>query len=813
MKRILLTMTLLTLLTALTATATVPSDGAVYAGPYACDGADTTFTWTFGIDDDDDLDVVLITVATGAETALTKTTHYTLTSATPNDPTSFLGGGTVTTVSTYSSAYRILLRRVSAKTQTVNIDDEEVEEALDKLTRMVQDLAYDIARCLKIQPSEIGDTVLFGPKGTAGYAYRSADGDWSLAAGTPTASIAASAAALKALLHLDHVFDVRDFGAAGDGVADDTAEIQAAITAAIAAGGGVILLPAGTWRVTGTLDATGAVPVSFQGLGMLTSILLYDSAVDAPVISGGSVWTGSESRGWQFCREFQVRGDTDAVDHGTGIYWQSANPKFLLEHVYIRGMKYGLHTTSDWGSHYRDLYVNYATVGVKLDRQPNSVQLDGLYLQRCETGINADEAYQLSIRNCIIERKTTYSIQLTGGGPILVDACYFESDLAGDTTINVTRKSGISCAALTVSNCHVNNNSQYFVRGQAVDELRVSHNAIMTPPENHVLVLSDTQVLSNGIKHARIEGNTTLDYFGSGYDTTLKKYLCRELGAANPVRWEIGQNYEYTARGTVFFGSLNAQAGGVVSDMWTETVPHLAWDADSLAGFATDAESDALTAARNVADGGRIVLQITDGAGAWASSRYTRTIDLAALQARFGATGNLRVRARCLARNGYLCLRAAGLVSPKAHATQYAVIELEWTLDVASASPYRVGYQVADGEVGYFGPIDITIIGTEADRLYVARDWQGAGPTMLDGSIQWNPGNLADGAGETSGAITVAGAALGDFVLVSAPYDLQDCIATGYVQAADTVEIRLQNESTAVRDLADGLWRVRVVKL
>lgn len=44
---------------------------------------------------------------------------------------------------------------------------------------------------------------------------------------------------------------VRDFAAVGDGVADDTAELQAAIDAAEAAGGGVVYVPAGTYKVTG----------------------------------------------------------------------------------------------------------------------------------------------------------------------------------------------------------------------------------------------------------------------------------------------------------------------------------------------------------------------------------------------------------------------------------------------------------------------------------------------------------------------------------------------------------------------------------
>lgn len=77
--------------------------------------------------------------------------------------------------------------------------------------------------------------------------------------------------------------------------------------------------------------------------------------------------------------------------------------------------------------------------------------------------------------------------------------------------------------------------------------------------------------------------------------------------------------------------------------------------------------------------------------------------------------------------------------------------------------------------------------------------------------LAYNPGSLVDGAGETK-SVTVTGASLGDFVLVSAPYDLQDITVTGYVQAADTVEIRIQNESGLTVDLASGLWRIIVIK-
>jgi hypothetical protein len=81
---------------------------------------------------------------------------------------------------------------------------------------------------------------------------------------------------------------------------------------------------------------------------------------------------------------------------------------------------------------------------------------------------------------------------------------------------------------------------------------------------------------------------------------------------------------------------------------------------------------------------------------------------------------------------------------------------------------------------------------------------------VLTSSFTYNPGSLADGAGETK-VVTVTGAALGDLVLVGVGVDIVDMTVTGYVQAANTVEVRLQNESAAGPiDLASSTWKVMV---
>ncbi|MBN1490230.1 MAG: hypothetical protein JXA69_09950 [Phycisphaerae bacterium] len=60
----------------------------------------------------------------------------------------------------------------------------------------------------------------------------------------------------------DSQYNVRDFGAVGDGQADDTQAFQTAMDAAGQAGGGIVLAPRGTYRIAGNLKVPIAVTLS-----------------------------------------------------------------------------------------------------------------------------------------------------------------------------------------------------------------------------------------------------------------------------------------------------------------------------------------------------------------------------------------------------------------------------------------------------------------------------------------------------------------------------------------------------------------------
>ncbi len=86
----------------------------------------------------------------------------------------------------------------------------------------------------------------------------------------------------------------------------------------------------------------------------------------------------------------------------------------------------------------------------------------------------------------------------------------------------------------------------------------------------------------------------------------------------------------------------------------------------------------------------------------------------------------------------------------------------------------------------------------------------------VDARQQWisatvNVADLADGAG-ASQSITMAGAALGDVCAASISVSTVGLTVTCNVTAANTVIVRVQNETTGSVDLASATFRVLLFK-
>jgi hypothetical protein len=157
----------------------------------------------------------------------------------------------------------------------------------------------------------------------------------------------------------DGVINVQDCEAKGDGVTDDTAAIQRALTAANSARGGTAYMPAGTYLTSATL----AIPqgVSLVGAGSGT-VLRYTGSGSALLLSGNyytvvrdfmlqtthtaanGIEAGNATRQSEF-RNLSINGDSMVSNTGAGIYLNAGtgwSGGLNIHNVYVTGYKHGI---------------------------------------------------------------------------------------------------------------------------------------------------------------------------------------------------------------------------------------------------------------------------------------------------------------------------------------------------------------------------------------------------------------------------------------------------------------------------------------
>ncbi len=110
-------------------------------------------------------------------------------------------------------------------------------------------------------------------------------------------------------------FNVRDFGAVGDGVADDTAAFQSALDEAGKAGGGIVNVPAGVYRINGNLTVPGAV--TLQGIFRVPPVVVGGKITGV----SGSILHAYAGRGSEEGKPFITLGGNAATVAGLTIVY------------------------------------------------------------------------------------------------------------------------------------------------------------------------------------------------------------------------------------------------------------------------------------------------------------------------------------------------------------------------------------------------------------------------------------------------------------------------------------------------------------
>lgn len=178
----------------------------------------------------------------------------------------------------------------------------------------------------------------------------------------------------------------------------------------------------------------------------------------------------------------------------------------------------------------------------------------------------------------------------------------------------------------------------------------------------------------------------------------------------------------------------------------------------------------------------------------WGILEASATLDVGSLNDAVGETDTITVTGAALGDFVYV-----------SHGVDLQGVLLTGYVSVADTVAVRFQNETA-------GTVDL---GSTTLRVHVIPKALGSALTALGGcffgSVTYDPPNLIDAAGTTT-TVSVLGAQIGDFPIVSLGVDLQGITVTSYVSAADVVSVRLQNESGGTLNLASTTLRAMVLK-
>jgi hypothetical protein len=394
------------------------------AGPFTGNGVTTAFPFSFKVFAATDV-IATRADTLGAETGLVLNTDFTVALNADQDAAP---GGTVTLAAPLSTGYRLVVSSAVPNLQPTDITNNGgfyprvIEDALDRHVAQIQQIDEKVDRALKVAvTSPLGDQAL--PSPVAGMLIgwnESNDGlknyapiggtllGQQLAAANGSSLVGFQQAGSGAVVRtaqdkMREWVSVKDFGAVGDGVADDTAALANAIAwATSGTRKRTLFFPAGVYVTTAMLDVDKPTAV-LVGEGRYNSVIKFTGSGVAVSFTDANPNNGAFTFGGGI-EDICIEGNANA----TSLLYVNYVNHFCVKNVNLREANtvsgVGLHILGTVLGYFENVYCS-TNAQLMASRPQNGIVVD-----RSPTTLSRATAN--TFIHCVVEGMTGDGIQL-----------------------------------------------------------------------------------------------------------------------------------------------------------------------------------------------------------------------------------------------------------------------------------------------------------------------------------------------------------------------------------------------------------------
>ena len=390
----------------------------------------------------------------------------------------------------------------------------------------------------------------------------------------------------------ESVINVKDYGAVGDGVSDDTVAINSAILKAALVDGGKIIAPFSNYLISGTIIIPRNVEIDFcnsniTGSGIGSSTDLFQTGY----LSGGKVVTNiggpdeahlivhssvKNATIWNCGKVFNLLNWIDNSEISNIKFWNCGYAVYADRCWYGRFINLFSRDSANGATnaafHFTDfvnvmqiesVFAAHRDLGIEIENGANGQVLLNCSAEGCKTGIKVSgETGPLKFDTCYIENNTEVGVDLSGLGfkyDVTFENCFFN-------TCKIAIRSDNSTSG--GANVSVRENNRFLSCETKLDASGNFYNYGKTEIESEIISGNGYPILPVGYL---LGTKTRLDYDNLIFDSTSGVGLIRtKVHGSTLIPFNHEGNSGSPMAGTVAF-CVHSKSTGTTFSIYVDT--------------------------------------------------------------------------------------------------------------------------------------------------------------------------------------------------------------------------------------------------